>query len=274
MMSKKTVKAYEREAVKIGKCLIYPSSGNVARRLYQRRHNITLPPSIFVCHTCDNPRCIRDSHHFLGTHIDNMRDMTKKGRKIAAMNTPEVLARLSAASVAAMSKPGAREKKSAEMLQFYADHPEARIAMSKSMRRYYRKPGSIEKQTAAMNKPEVRALLREVQLVVQNRPEIRANKSKMQRAVMMKPAMRKRNSANMRAYFAKPGARESASAAAYRRFENPAEREKLRAAQNALGVNERRSASIKRTLALPKNKKMTRDRVVLGWETRRRNGNA
>lgn len=53
---------------------------HLAHRLAWIERNGNIPAGMYVCHRCDEPRCINPDHLFLGTQTDNMRDASRKGR--------------------------------------------------------------------------------------------------------------------------------------------------------------------------------------------------
>lgn len=50
-------------------------------RLAWAEANGPIPDGMYILHKCDVRTCINPAHLFLGTHADNMRDMTEKGRR-------------------------------------------------------------------------------------------------------------------------------------------------------------------------------------------------
>ena len=48
-----------------------------------------IPEGMFLCHHCDNPKCVRPDHIFVGTDADNKADMYAKGRQASGERLPQ-----------------------------------------------------------------------------------------------------------------------------------------------------------------------------------------
>lgn len=57
-------------------------------------HGRSIPKGKLVCHTCDTPSCVKPDHLFLGTQLENMKDMYLKKRnyhvKGSSVNTAKL----------------------------------------------------------------------------------------------------------------------------------------------------------------------------------------
>jgi len=59
-----------------------------AHRISWFLHHHRDPKEMYVLHRCDNPSCVNPEHLFLGTHLDNIADMVKKGRASRGADRP------------------------------------------------------------------------------------------------------------------------------------------------------------------------------------------
>lgn len=62
-----------------GRCTVGMQSLSAHRVAFVIGHN-KITGGLYVCHSCDNPRCVHLDHLFLGTSKDNSEDMFRKGR--------------------------------------------------------------------------------------------------------------------------------------------------------------------------------------------------
>jgi hypothetical protein len=75
-------------------------AGIVSSPAGSRYHGTTM----HVLHRCDNPKCCRPDHFFLGTQADNQRDAYRKGRKLHPI--PRKLTNLQATQIRARYAAG------------------------------------------------------------------------------------------------------------------------------------------------------------------------
>lgn len=60
--------------------ITYKKRSCLTHRLAYEAVNGPIAAGLFVCHRCDNPKCINPEHLFAGTARDNHHDMRNKGR--------------------------------------------------------------------------------------------------------------------------------------------------------------------------------------------------
>lgn len=86
---------------KSGYGVFYKDGGDFrAHRVAYAIGNGVGPGTMFVCHRCDNPRCVRPDHLFLGSNRENTADRHAKGR--SAKGSSSGAAKLTESDVAAI----------------------------------------------------------------------------------------------------------------------------------------------------------------------------
>lgn len=78
-----------------------------------------VPVGYIVCHTCDNPACVRPEHLFAGTPRDNTQDMIKKGRNNASPGEAHGTAKLTTDQVREIRARAINGETQAHIARYY-----------------------------------------------------------------------------------------------------------------------------------------------------------
>lgn len=97
MIPVEVIESFWRKVKKTKSCWLWTASHNgrgygvigkndgrrwYAHRLSYEIHHGPVPAGLSVCHTCDTPGCVNPKHLWLGKHLENARDMIRKGRAL------------------------------------------------------------------------------------------------------------------------------------------------------------------------------------------------
>jgi hypothetical protein len=111
----------------------------VAHRFAWILMNGPIPDGVMVLHECDNPKCVRPAHLFLGDHVANKTDAVAKARHSWPRGERHPRAKLTEADVRAI-----RARRGEPLASIAADFPVGVSTIGRVLQgRYWREVGGV-----------------------------------------------------------------------------------------------------------------------------------